>query len=279
MSFPRIQGADATGRIAAVGDSVDPGRIGERVLIDPWVYQSRDWFNVANAWYYGSECDGGFADYAIAPADQWVAIDCDLSDAELATFPCAITTAENLIRRTGLQPGETVVIAGASGGVGSAAVQLARLRGAKVVGIAAAAKADLMRELGCEAVVDRHAENLEAAIREACGGAPDVALDVVGGDTFIALIDALKYGGRYSSSGVIGQPMVQFDVRRIAYKDLQMTGATLVPPGTMPRLCRMIERGQIKPLLAQTFPLKDLAMAQEAFAAKKHVGNIVVTMD
>ncbi len=278
ITFPRIQGADVAGTIAAVGEGVDAGRMGERVVIDPWLLAVGNWQDAARSDYFGSECDGGYADYTAVRAENAIAISSDLTDAELATFPCAYTTAENLVARTGLQPGETVVIAGASGGVGSAAVQLCRLRGAKVIAIASTTKAGLVTSLGATAVVDRDDPDLEGAVRAAAGGPLDVALDVVGGKTFMPLVNALRQGGRYSTSGCISGPMVEFDLRQLVYKDLQFTGATIVPPGTMVRLVGLIEQGLLKPLLAETFALKDLAQAQEAFMRKAHVGNIVVKM-
>ncbi|MEE9590142.1 MAG: alcohol dehydrogenase family protein [Hyphomicrobiaceae bacterium] len=278
ISFPRVQGADVAGIIAATGVGVDSARIGERVMIDPWLLGAESAADAGGAAYFGSECDGGFAEFTKVRAENAVAVKSPLSDAELATFPCAYTTAENLIGHTNLKPGESVVIAGASGGVGSAAIQLCRLRGARIIAIAAAAKADQLISLGADVVVDRIAADLEAAIRDAAGGPVDVALDVVGGHTFVALINALRHGGRYSTSGAISGPMVEFDLRQLVYKDLQLTGATIVPAGTMQRLVRLIEQSQIKPLLAQTFPLRELAKAQEAFMEKKHVGNIVVTI-
>ena len=246
-------------------------------MIDPWLLATGDWLDASRSAYFGSECDGGFAEYTKVRSENAIALESSLTDAELATFPCAYTTAENLVSRTGLQPGETVVIAGASGGVGSAAIQLCRLRGARVIGIAAPAKADILLGLGAETVIDRNEDDLEAAIRDAAGGPVDVALDVVGGPTFVALIDALRQGGRYSSSGAIAGPTVEFNLRQLIYKDLQLTGATIVPPGTMKRLVGLIEQGLLKPLLAQTFPLAELGAAQEAFMAKSHIGNIVVT--
>jgi len=279
LSFPRIQGADVAGRIAAVGEGVDRARLGERVIVDPWLIGNGDPMNVANARYFGSECDGGFADYACVPAPNAIVLETMLSDAELATFPCALTTAENLVARTGLKPGETVIISGASGGVGSVAIQLCGLRGARVIAIASAAKADHLKDLGVAAIIDRNEPALSEAIQAAAGGPVDVVLDVVGGPMFAPLIDVLRQGGRYSSSGAIAGPDVRFDLRQLIYKDLQMTGATIVPPGTMTRLARLIERGHVRPLLAAAFPLKDLTQAQEAFLAKNHVGNIVVTMD
>ncbi|MGB1012339.1 MAG: zinc-binding dehydrogenase, partial [Thiolinea sp.] len=82
--------------------------------------------------------------------------------------------------------------------------------------------------------------------------------------------------GSAFTSGCIAGPMVDFDLRQLVYKDLQLNGATIVPPGTMQRLVGLIDQGLLQPLLAQTFALENLALAQEAFIAKKHVGNIVV---
>ncbi|MGD2172136.1 MAG: alcohol dehydrogenase family protein [Gammaproteobacteria bacterium] len=276
ITFPRIQGADVAGKIAAVGAGVDPGRVGERVLLDPWLLATGDWLDSARSMYLGSECDGGYAEYTRIRDENAIRIDSALSDAELATFPCACTTAENLTARSGLQPGETVIVNGASGGVGSAALQLCRLRGARVIAIASAAKADLLTGLGAARVIDRNESDLAGAIRDAAGGPVDVALDVVGGASFMPLVDALRQGGRYSSSGAIAGPLVEFDLRQLVYKDLRLTGATIVPPGTMRRLVGLIERNLLRPLLARTFPLRDLALAQETFMQKQHVGNIVV---
>ncbi len=276
ISFPRIQGADVAGEIAAVGPGVDTARIGQRVILDPWILATGDWLDPSRSMYFGSECDGGYADYTRIRSENAIAIETDQSDAELATYPCAYTTAENLTARTRLQPGEVVAIAGASGGVGSAAIQLCRLRGARVIAIASGAKAPLLQELGADVVIDRNVDDLEQALRDAAGGSLDVALDVVGGRQFMPLINALRQGGRYSSSGSIAGPLVEFDLRQLVYKDLQLTGATIVPPGTMQRLVHLIERGLLKPLLAQSFPLAQLAQAQQAFVEKKHVGNIVV---
>lgn len=279
LTFPRIQGADVVGCIAAVGSDVDPSRVGERVMIDPWLLGVGDWMNPEVSPYYGSECDGGFAEYTKVRTENALVLKSKLSDAELATFPCVLHTAENLIARTQLQPGETIVIAGASGGVGTAAIQLSVLRGARVIAIASASKAELLTTLGASVVIDRNEADLEKAIRDAAGGAVDVGVDVVGGSMFMPIINALRQGGRYSSSGAISGPEVTFDLRQLIYKDLQLTGATITPPGTMVRMVKLIERGQLRPLLAHQFPLKNLAEAQETFMQKQHVGNIVVTME
>jgi NADPH:quinone reductase-like Zn-dependent oxidoreductase len=123
-TFPRIQGADACGRIVAVGSGVDPARVGERVLIEP-VFRIPGVRDRYRALYFGSECDGAFAQFTCVPAAHAYAIVSPLSDAELASFPCAYAAAENMLTRLNLIAGETVLVTGASGGVGSAAVQLA----------------------------------------------------------------------------------------------------------------------------------------------------------
>ncbi len=279
LTFPRIQGADVAGRIVAVGEKVSSSRIGQRVVIDPWLHGYGDWHLPENTGYYGSECDGGFADYTTVRADNAVPVTSALSDAELASFPTVLTTAEHLVWRTGLQPGEWVVITGASGGVGTTAIQLCLARGAQVIGVASEAKARTLSDLGCAAVIDRNASDLEHQIRAVAGGPVDVALDVVGGAMFLPLINALRQRGRYSTSGAIAGPMVEFDLRQLVYKDIQMTGATISPPNLFPRVVRMISSGILKPMLAASYPLRDLAKAQEAFIAKKHTGNIVVTME
>ena len=114
--------------------------------------------------YFGSECDGGYAEFTVVRSDNALQINSTMTDAELATFPCADTTAENLISRTALRPGEIVVISGASGGVGSAAIQLCKLRSAHIVAIASASKADVLLELCAGHIFNRNTDNLEQVI-------------------------------------------------------------------------------------------------------------------
>ena len=132
LEFPIIQGADCYGEIVAVGDNVDAGRIGERVLVRTMQQYAVD-YRPYECWTMGSECDGAFAQYMVAFSDESFKIESNWSNAELASIPCAYSTAENLLERSGVKEGEVVLITGASGGVGSAAIQLAKRRGARVV--------------------------------------------------------------------------------------------------------------------------------------------------
>lgn len=271
LTFPRIQGADAAGRIVAVGEGVDPARIGERVLIDP-IFRPRAPASAFEAIYFGSECDGAFAEYAVAPAANAHAIDSSLSDAELASFPCSAGAAANMVARAEVAAGETVLVTGASGGVGSAAVQLTRRRGARVIAVADAAKAGAVLALGAAQALPRDADLLDALGEESI----DVALDVVGGAAFPTLLRLLRRGGRYATAGAIAGPVVPLDLRTLYLKDLRLLGCTVFAPGVFADLVRAIAAGEIRPVVAATYPLRDIVAAQQAFLAKRHTGKIVL---
>ena len=279
ITFPRIQGADVCGRIVAVGGECDASLVGRRALIDPWLRDWDDPLDRDKCGYFGSECDGGFAEYTVVDVRHVHAVDSDLSDAELATFATSYMTAENMLNRAGVQADDRVLISGASGGVGSALIQLARRRGAETIALCGEAKAEAVRALGASHVLPRTPEDLKAALRAATGrDEVTVVADVVGGPLWPQLISALARGGRYTCAGAIAGPMVSFDLRTFYLRDLVFTGATVTPPGVFSDLVGYIERGEIKPVLAATWPLHDLVAAQAAFIAKRHTGNIAVTM-
>ena len=279
ITFPRIQGADVCGRVVAVGGACDTSLLGRRALIDPWLRDWDDPLDRDKCGYFGSECDGGFAEYTVVDVRHVHAVDSDLSDAELATFATSYMTAENMLNRAGVQADDRVLISGASGGVGSALIQLARRRGAETIALCGEAKAEAVRALGASHVLPRTPEDLKAALRAATGrDEVTVVADVVGGPLWPQLISALARGGRYTCAGAIAGPMVSFDLRTFYLRDLVFTGATVTPPGVFSDLVGYIERGEIKPVLAATWPLHDLVAAQAAFIAKRHTGNIAVTM-
>ncbi len=276
IRFPHIQGADVVGRIVEVGYPTHSGRIGERVLVDPWLRDPRDPLNHEKAGYLGSEYNGGFAQYVTTPALNAFKIDTELSDAELATFPCSSSTAEYLLTRLRLSAAETVLITGASGGVGSAAVQLAKRRDAIVIAVAGADKLDAVRAIGADYVIQREADPVAALSDITPDGRVDAVVDVVGGDGFATLLALLRRRGRYATSGAIAGPVVELDLRTLYLHDLELYGATVMPREVFAGLVSYIERGEIRPLLAKTFPLAQLREAQIEFLAKRHVGNFVM---
>lgn len=273
LRFPRIQGIDACGHIVAVGEGVDASRIGTRVLVEPCLIEAGGRM-LAQPWFFGSECDGAFAEYCTVAARHAHTIESPLSDVELASFPCSYSTAENMLTRTRLKAGETVLITGASGGVGSAAVQLAKARGARVAAVTSPAKAQSLRDLGADVIVDRDADYVTAL----GGSSVDVVVDLVAGDKWPGLLEVLRPMGRYAVAGAVGGPMVSLDVRTLYLKDLSFFGCTVLEPEVFGNLVKLIEQGAIAPLVAAQFPLHQIAAAQSAFADKNYTGKIVLSV-
>lgn len=273
LVLPRIQGADVCGEIVAVGSMVDEGRIGERVLIEPCLSDVNG-ETINPPWYFGSECDGGFAEYTVVSAKHAYQLNTDLTDVELASFPCSYSTAENMLTRSRVAKGDRVLISGASGGVGSAAIQLAKARGATVIAITSPSKNEQVLDLGADEVVPRNANLVEALGNNSV----DVVIDLVAGDQWPQFLEVLRPKGRYAVSGAIGGAMVELDVRTLYLKDLSFFGCTVLEPEVFGNLVHHIEQGNIKPLVAQTFPLEDINQAQAVFQEKGHVGKMVLTV-
>ena len=278
LSFPRIQGADIAGVVVAAGDGADGGLLGRRVLVDPWLRDRDRPGDPELAGYLGSERDGGFAEFCAVPGENVYPVSTGLSDVELASFACSWSTAEHMLQRAGLRPGESIAVPGASGGVGSALVQLAKRRGARVVAVAGASKLEQVTDLGADAAVARESADVVAAATAANRGRFDVVADIVGGDCFGDWLEALGRGGRYVTSGAIAGPVVDLDLRTLYLNDLQLHGATVYEPQVFADLVGYIERGEVRPVVGGTYPLEKINAAQQAFEAKRHVGSLVITV-
>ena len=220
----------------------------------------------------GSECDGAFAQYMVAFSDESFKIESNWSNAELASIPCAYSTAENLLERSDVKEGEVVLITGASGGVGSAAIMLAKRRGARVVAVASEAKARMVQEIGADEVIHREDKLIDSIDNESI----DVVIDLVAGESWGELLEVLKKGGRYAASGAIAGPIVELDVRTLYLKDLVLIGCTFQDRQVFQNLIGYIERNEIKPLVSKTYPLRGIVNAQKDFVSKKYVGKLVL---
>ena len=268
--FPFIQGTDCCGIVIEVGDKTHPHLLGQRVLVRACMRP--DGFSSPENIWLGSDFDGAFAQFVKVPASDVFLVNCDWSDAELATIPCAYGTAENMIHRAGVHSGMRVLVAGASGGVGSAAVQLAKRRGAHVIGITTPSKMDDVWAAGADDVIDRGTNPIDALGKDSI----DVVVDNVAGAGFGAMLDVLRRGGKYVSSGAISGPIVELDMRVFYLKDLTLIGCTGWDEPVFANLMSYIARGEIRPLLAKTYPLEKIAAAQQEFLKKSHVGNFVL---
>lgn len=271
IRFPRIQGADCYGIIVAVGSGVEENRIGEHVLVRTMLRSPVD-YRQYECWTFGSDCDGGFAQYAVAPSSDVYRVDSELSPEELGAIPCAYGTAEGMLVKANVNETDRVLVTGASGGVGSAAVQLAKIRGAEVIAIAARTKTDAVKKLGADQVIDRNADLVNSLGPESI----TVIVDLVAGSSWSAFLPLLKRGGRYVVAGAIAGPIVEMDVRTLYLKDLSLYGCAAQEDVVFENIVNYLKKGLLKPTVAKVFPLREIVDAQKMFIEKSFVGKIVL---
>lgn len=268
LDFPRIQGGDLCGEVVATGPGAERFAIGRRVTCP--INQPRPTEeNPVGFVALGSEYDGAFAEYCLLEErDLYDVTDAPLSNVEIAAIPCAFGTAAGLLHRAGVTARDEVLITGASGSVGLAAVQLARGMGARVTGVCAASKAALVQDAGAAETIDR--------------GTPlpvdryHAVIDVVAGDVWPALIEALRPGGHYAVAGAIAGPVIEADLRRIYLRDITIHGCTYQAPEVFARLVEMVNAGDVRPLVSATYPLRDIGRAQADFQSKALTGKLVL---
>jgi len=268
LEFPRIQGADLCGEVVETGPGVDSIQPGRRVTA-PTNQPEPDADHPLRIRVIGSEYDGAFAQYCVVPARQLYDVsDSPLSDIEIGAIPCAYGTAYNLLHRAAVGAGDRLLVTGASGGVGLAAVQLAALRGAEITAVCSASKAGAVRAAGAARILERDAP--------VPTGAYTAVVDLVGGAGFGALLEGLVPGGRYATSGAIAGPNVETDLRTVYLQDLTLYGCTFPPAAVFAELIEIVNRGEIRPLVSKTWPLADIVAAQQAFLSKRLPGKLVL---
>jgi NADPH:quinone reductase-like Zn-dependent oxidoreductase len=230
--------------------------------------------------YIGHGRDGGYADYCVVPSENAYVVDNDLDETELATFCCAYLTAEHMLDRARVKHGETVVVTGASGGVGSGLIQLCRARGAIPVAISSSGYEERLTGVGAEAVLIRNSNPLSLQFESAMPGrCVDVVADLVGGDLFRDLINLLKPEGRYISAGAIAGPVVPLDLRTVYLKHLELHGSSQGSRMAFSDLLGYIRTGKVQPLLDKVYALSQIHQAQQDFISKQFFGKLVVVPD
>jgi NADPH:quinone reductase-like Zn-dependent oxidoreductase len=289
LTFPRIQGADVAGRVIAVGEGVDEGRIGDRGLLDFNLYadERRD-INLTPD-YYGHGADGGFAEYIAVPSDQFHAVpNPELADAELAAMGmCSYQTAVHMLNAAGVKSGERVLVTGASGGVGTALIQLCRVMGAIPYALSRQDKADALIELGAEAVLDRSdMEGFVDRVRDATNGEPiDAVMDLVGGTMTDRFIDTMIFDmrrratyPRLSIAGASGGNLSEIMWTRIYLYQVQIFGVSHGTREEAEQLIEWIRGGRLRPVLHAAFRLSDLRAAEDYFVNRGSgfLGKIVI---
>jgi NADPH:quinone reductase-like Zn-dependent oxidoreductase len=292
LTFPRIQGADVAGRIVAVGEGVDAQRIGERGLLDFNLYadERRD-INLTPD-YYGHGADGGYAEYVAVPADQFHHVaNPELHDAELAAMGmCSYQTAYHMMTAANVQAGERVLVSGASGGVGTALIQLCRIVGAIPYAVSQLDKAEALRALGAEAVIDRGdlPTFVERVLAETKGQAIDAVMDLVGGemtdlfiDTMIGDMHSRATYPRLSIAGASGGNLSEIMWTRVYLYQVQIFGVSHGTREEAEQLVAWIRSGELKPVLHGAFKLSELHQAERYFVNRgsNYLGKIVIVPD
>lgn len=284
-TMPHIGGSDIAGVVAEVGEGVDPARIGERVVINPslWCGHCRDCLRgeesqCATYRILGEHTNGGFAEYVAAAADHAYPLPDALSFEEAAAVPISYMTAWRALRRAALAPGEDVLVIGASGGTALAAVQIARLIGARVFAVTGGAdKAARIKELGADVVYDRHETDWAAALhRETGKRGVDVVVENVGAATWTGSVRSLARGGRLVTYGATAGPKVELDLRVVFWKQLQVIGTTMANRREWEALLREVFAGRIKPVIDRVMPLDEARAAHEYLEAGGQIGKVVL---
>ncbi|PFG32745.1 zinc-binding dehydrogenase [Sanguibacter antarcticus] len=275
VDFPRVQGADVVGTVVQTGPGVDRQLLGSRVLVDPALYD-RDDDDASPVGLIGSERDGGYAEYVVVLADKVHDVEgSPLSDTELACLPIAYGTALGMLERGGVRRGHTVVVTGASGGVGLALVQLAAARGATVIAASSIGKAAAVERAGASDVVDRAADTWGQVAALAPDGV-DVVLDVVAGGGITSGLSSVRDGGKWVVAGALGGYAIDLDVRRLYLHNISLVGSSMHTPAHFRALVDLARQGQVRPVVAATYALADVHRAQADLATRDHVGKLVV---
>ncbi|WP_421377894.1 zinc-binding dehydrogenase [Bacillus salacetis] len=279
VQFPRTPGSDITGTIVKVGKAVDESMKGKDVVLFPFTSSGEPGSEhiSEDMSFIGSEYDGGYAEYVVWPAE--LCYDMPLSNyIESAVFSVSGLTAWHMVEQINIHPGETIMVTGANGGVGSLNVQIAaRVFGAKVIAIVGDLELEeKMKDLGAAHVLSYKSSVLAQEILHVNGGPIDSVLDVVGDALFSTSLEVLKKGGKFCISGSAGGQKAELDFRTLYLKHITFYGSVLGTREEFHRMLSSISEGKIKPVIDRTFPLKEAREAQEYFKKSGKLGKVVL---
>jgi NADPH:quinone reductase-like Zn-dependent oxidoreductase len=291
LEMPHINGADGAGEIAAFGEGTPQGEIGDLRLGDPVVINAnlgcgncefclagKD--NLCRSWnLLGETVRGTYAEYVSVPIRQLYRLPRDFDHHQAAAAALVYQTAwHSLIGRGQLQPGETVLIVGAGGGVNTASVQIAKFVGARVIVVGSSAKKlELAESIGADILIDRSQESdwSKAAFLATNKRGVDVVVDNVG-VTFMQSLRALRKGGRLLTVGNSAGPKFEIDNRYLFARHLSIIGSTMSTLEEFREVMDLIVSGKLKPVMDKSFPLRDAARAQERLWNHENFGKITL---
>ncbi|MBI5756512.1 MAG: zinc-binding dehydrogenase [Nitrospirae bacterium] len=288
LFLPHISGCDISGVVESVGDDVDITRIkqGGRVIIAPGLscfkcsYCLSGMDNLCETFrIIGGQVDGGYAEYAKAPAINIIPIPDGISFEEAAAFPLTFLTSWHmLLERARLAPGEDVLIIGAGSGIGTAAVQIAKLAGARVIATAGSdEKLELAKKLGADEIINHSREDFSQRVKEITNGrGVDVVFEHVGHATWDKSMASLAKNGRLITCGATTGPEVKIDLRYVFMRQQTIMGSIMGTRRELLQITNLIGQGKLKPVIDSTYPLSDARKAQERMLNRENFGKIIL---
>ena len=270
---PRILGADGAGVVVALGEGVDRFREGDEVVINPGLDEG--------ARIVGEHMDGTHAELIALPADYIYPLPNGLTFEQAAAFPLVFETAYRmLVTRGGLQEGEWVFVWGIGGGVATAAMQVAKALGARVIVTSSSdEKLARARELGADATVNHTDADVAAAVREATDGhGADIVVEHVGEATWKTSLQVAASGGRVAVCGATSGPNPPANLHRIWWKQLTVLGSTMGTQADFQAVYELVASGRAEPVVDRAFPLAEAAAAHEHLEAGRQLGKVVLTI-
>lgn len=285
-TMPHIGGSDVAGVVAEVGQGVDPARVGERVVLNPslWCGRCRECARgeeplCVRYRILGEHTDGGFAEFVTAPTLNAYVLPDEVTFEDAACFPISYGTAwRALVSRAHLRAGEDVLVLGASGGTAGAAVQIARLMGARVFAVTSGAESvERVRALGAHVVYDRAEEDFSRAVfRDTGRRGVDVVVENVGEPTWKGSLRALAPGGRLVTYGATAGHRAETDLRVLFWRQLQIIGTTMASRGEFEAMLRVALRGELRPVIDTVLPLDRAREAHERLETGGQFGKVVL---
>jgi NADPH:quinone reductase-like Zn-dependent oxidoreductase len=286
LSLPHILGAEPAGEIAGLGNGVDGWEVGDRVVVPPWVGCGRCEFCLAGEpttctrlQFIGVSRPGAYAQYIAVPARQLVAVPdtVSLEDAAAVTLS-ALTAWHMLTSRTQVKAEDQILVLAAGSGVGSAAVQIAKFFGCRVIASAGSdEKLERALELGADAVIHHYREDLEAAVAHLTGGrGVDVVFEHVGEATWEQSLNCLAHNGRVVTCGATTGAAGRVDLRQLFIKQIAVLGSRGGTPAELRRLLDLVAQGQIRPVIDRRYPLAEAVDAHRRLETQRQFGKILL---
>ena len=286
VPMPHISGSDISGEVVKIGSMVRAHAVGEKAVVSPGIsdgtceYCASGWDSLCDSYkIIGYETQGGYAEYASIPAKNLLPIPDGLSFEQASAVPLVFLTAWHMLAtRAHLTAGETALVWGAGSGVGSAAIQVAKLLGARVIATAGSdQKLEKARNLGADHTINHHSQDVPEEVKRVTGGRKaNVVFDHVGMATWEKSMRSMAPGGRLVNCGVTSGGKTEIDIRYVFVRQFSLMGSFMGGRGELLKVLTFFEDGRLKPVVDSVFPLKDAALAQTRMEKSEHFGKIVL---